>query len=216
MARNLQISFVRTDSYDRSIDTRLFHKETLSFTQSSCGKQAIMSYDLTLLQVPPSSTIQSAYQQWAEREEAAALRHDDPHQYLLPENTRQTLQHIADSLKTNCPSFEQFHPRSPLPWLELNEEDHNVQVMISADSVTIHLPYFDNAPQEMLRITSVCLDILTTQFGFTAFDPQLARTVTAADFADITRAYQSVPSPAKLLLQMNKTNRKPKPWWKIW
>ncbi len=93
-----------------------------------------------------------------------------------------------------------------MPWIELNDEDLQVQFSIFDNGVGITMPYFSDRAREMMECVTDSFAPLKSAAGYCAYDPQLGRAVTAKDLDDILSQYQAVPQ----LIAVKK------PWWKFW
>jgi hypothetical protein len=89
------------------------------------------------------------------------------------------MQQLADALRARWTAFVQFEPKSPLPWIELNDEDLQVQVEVYEESVSITMPYFRERTTVMSDCIGRCIQVCHEHRGYAAFDPQLGRAVTA-------------------------------------
>src|SRR5689334_8371395 len=101
-----------------------------------------MSYDFTLFRPVPGVDPRSTYQQLMQEEEEKIVNEESGSKRVLPDSTRNEMQVLADALKSKVPQFEQFQPASPLPWIELNHEDLQVQISIGERTIAITVPYF--------------------------------------------------------------------------
>jgi hypothetical protein len=174
-----------------------------------------VSYDLRLFEIRERVDAGSAYEQLMRQEEAElAGVGDEWLKRSLPASTRTRMQQLADALRARWVRFVQFEPKSPLPWIELNDENLQVQVSVYENSVSITIPYFREQVVEMMACLSSCIQVCHELRGYTAFDPQLGRAVTADDSESITRAYRSMnrtfPDPARETKSKNS-------WWnRLW
>ena len=174
-----------------------------------------MSYDLRLFEIREGVDAGSAYEQLMQQEEAElAGTGDEWLKRSLPASTRTRMQQLADALRARWVRFVQFEPKSPFPWIELNDENLQVQVSVYENSVSITMPYFREQVVEMMACISSCIQVCHELRGYAAFNPQLGRAVTADDSESITRAYRSMnkafPDPARETKSKNS-------WWnRLW
>jgi len=130
---------------------------------------------------------------------------------------RAKMRRIADALKASHPAFAEFEPETPLPWIELTDEELLVQFTVSEDSVEINLPYFRDWPEAMFRCVTGGIAVVHELTDYVAFDPQMERVVTASDFNDIVIQYQRVDQASVLKsLAFGPDPISGKPWWKFW
>ena len=172
-----------------------------------------VSYDLRLLAVPAGVEVDVAYQQLIQREETEVSNVDDLVKRTLPVSSRARMQDLADLLRVRWTVFVQFEPKSPLPWIELNDEDLQVQVSVYEDSVSITMPYFRERTSEMMDCIERCIRACQEHCGYTAFDPQLGRAVTADDCDSIAEAYHQMNAA---LPEIRGGSPARKRWWKFW
>jgi hypothetical protein len=123
------------------------------------------------------------------------------------------MKQLADTLRARWAAFVQIEPKSPLPWIELNDEDLQIQVSVYEDSVSITMPYFRQRTTEMMDCLHCCIQVCHEHRGYAAFDPQLGRAVTANDSESITRAYRQMD---EALPGIRGEGHAKKPWWKFW
>ena len=171
-----------------------------------------MSYDLRLFTVPDHTEIATAYERLVRREESESS-HVDEVKRPLPTSIRAQMQQLADSLKARWPAFAQFEPKSPVPWIELNDSGLQIQVSVRQDSVSITMPYFRKHAREMIECVNSCIEVCHKHCGYRAFDPQLGLAVTANDVERIARAYHQIH---QALPGMRGESHGRKPWWKFW
>lgn len=173
-----------------------------------------MSYDLRLFEILQGVDPGIAFERLTQHEEAEVVNGGD--QWLkrsLPAPTRAQMQQLADALRARWTAFSQFEPKSPLPWIELNDEDLQVQVEVYEDSVSITMPYFREHTSEMMRCIGCCIQVCHEHRGYTAFDPQLGRTVTTDDGDSIAAAYRQMDAA---LPEIRGAGPATKRWWKFW
>jgi hypothetical protein len=172
-----------------------------------------VSYDLRLFAVADGVEAVAAYEQLIRREESDVVNSEDWLKRPLAPPARERMQQLADALRAQWPAFVQFEPRFPLPWIELNDEDRQVQVSVYEDSVALTMPYFRQRIAEMTDCIARCIRVCAESRGYLAYDPQLGSTVTANDGEGISRAYRQM-DPA--LAGIRGEGRARKPWWKFW
>jgi hypothetical protein len=137
------------------------------------------------------------YQEWLKR--------------LVPAAERAEMERIAGALQARHPAFERFQPERPLPFIELDDEDLQVQVNICAHSVDVTMPYVRANARDMLHAVRICIEVLEKEAGLLAYDPQLDRMITAAD---VTAMYEQYRATDSVLPQIRGLGNKP--WWKFW
>ncbi len=177
-----------------------------------------MSYDVHLFRLPSGKDPSAAYREYAEEQERVAADLDGWLKRPAAEATRWKMQALADRLRSMCPEFEQFHPPNPLPWIELNHEELQVQVEIQEDAVSITMPYFREQSAAMMKLVVRCIEQLKVEENLVAYDPQLDRVVGANDAKAMLDQYHAVDSSLpELANSVSNTEANPKkPWWKIW
>jgi hypothetical protein len=175
-----------------------------------------MSYDLTLFRPAPGTDVEAAFNQLMAENESECENLDEWLKRPLRDEERVSMQQLADRLRSSWPAFIQFQAASPLPWIELNDENAQVQVRINERTVDITIPYFREQIDEMLRCIGCCLNLLATP-GYVAWDPQLGRVVTANDLDQVRKQYRSMDRNLPTILADNaRRTAKKRPWWKIW
>jgi len=176
-----------------------------------------MSYDLKLFRVEDGADPVATYQQLTEREEADASDLEAFMKRPVPSPARVEMRRVTDALKSWRPSLEEFQPKAPLPWIQLDEESLSVQFHIYEGSVGITMPYFGDDVEEMIDLATGAVDLLQP-FSYWAYDPQLGRVVTAADREQMIAIYRGVDQAFPQVLEhkarIPAANRKP--WWRIW
>ena len=177
-----------------------------------------MSYDLTLFRVPKDADSSLAYQKLIEQQESESADLDAWMKHPVPDERRAEMERVASALQSWRPSLEKFRPASILPWIELNDEDLQLQFEVYETMVSATMPYFRDRAQEMMECVTDCFEILKTATGYIAYDPQLGRIVTAADLKEMVARYQEMDRalPEILAQSLGSVNAKKKPWWKIW
>ena len=166
-----------------------------------------MSYDITLVRPRAGEDPAAAYQRYVRMSE------DDGGE--ISAATRAGMQRLADLLKARVPGFTQFEPEKLLPWIELNEEELLVQITIGEHSVDITMPYFRENASGMLACARTCVEVLSEAEGYLAYDPQLERFVTPADFEAMDAQYHAVDAYFPEVIASRDRNKK-QPWWKFW
>jgi hypothetical protein len=154
-----------------------------------------VSYDLILFRLPEGGDPERRYTELMEQEERDAANLDEWKKRPVPAAVRVRMEALAHRLTSELPTLKQFAPASPLPWIELNEEELLVQVAIEERKVSINL-HFGERGDETEALAARCCDIVQAELGYVAYDPQRGRLVTEArDGATAARG---------------------KPWWKFW
>ena len=174
-----------------------------------------MSYDLCLFRLPEGADPAEFYERLQEKEEQGVIDQEGGRARALDAGDRRA-QRIADSLKSCWPTFKQFEPPSPQPWIELSDEKIELQVMVTVDTVNITLPYFRPESKEMLNLAAHCIETLNRDAGLVAFDPQLARLVSASDMAALEAQYHNMDRHLPGILAHNRDAKPKKAWWKLW
>lgn len=124
---------------------------------------------------------------------------------------------MADALRSWRPELLEFQPKSPLPWIELDDEDLQIQIQIYEESAGITMPYFRERAQEMMECVVGCAEIVKAAGGYVAYDPQLGRTVGKADLKDMLAQYCSMDKQRlDFSAHRSKSSTAGKPWWKLW
>src|SRR3954447_20482666 len=103
----------------------------------------------------------------------------------VTDEARAEMQRIAGMLKSWRPSLEEFRQESPLPWIELNDHELQVQFEIFDGTVAVTLPYFRDRAQEMMECVTGSFETLYAAARYSAYDPQLGRLVTSADLNEM-------------------------------
>ena len=116
-----------------------------------------MSYNLRLFAVPDGVQVEAAYQRLIDREETEIGNVDERVKRRLSASAHAEMQQLADALKARWAAFIQFEPKSPLPWIELNDENLQIQVSVYEDSVSITRPYFRQRTTEMMSCINCCV-----------------------------------------------------------
>jgi len=173
----------------------------------------VVSYDLRLFKVPDGVAIEATYEQLVQREETEVSTVADWVKRPLPASNHAQMQQVADALRARWVAFAQFEPKSPLPWIELNDDDLQISVSVREDDVSITMPYFRQHTREMIDCVTCCIQVCHEHFGYEAFDPQLGRAVTANDRESLTRAYHQVD---QVLPGIRGEGHGNKPWWRFW
>jgi len=132
-----------------------------------------VSYDLTLFRVPEGIDGSLAYQHITERQERDSADLDAWVKRPVARERRAEMERIARVLKSWRPALEEFQPESPLPWIELNDEDLQLQFEICEETVAVTMPYFRDRAQEMMECATGCFETLGAAAGYSAYDPQL-------------------------------------------
>src|SRR5215469_2868269 len=78
------------------------------------------------------------------------------------------MQQLADALKARWAAFIQFEPKSPLPWIELNEENLQIQLSVYEDNVSITRQYLWQRTTEMMNCINCCIQVCSEHRGYIA------------------------------------------------
>lgn len=177
-----------------------------------------MSYDLTLFQVPNGIKAELAYQELMAQQERETADLDSWLKRPIAEPARAEMLRLSVALTSWRPTLEEFQPKSPLPWIELNDEDLQVQFEVFERSVAITMPYFRERAQEMMECATGSFEVLRAAACYIAYDPQLGRIVTGADLATMVTRYRLMDRelPGILAEQRRALAAAKKPWWKVW
>jgi hypothetical protein len=177
-----------------------------------------MSYDLTLFRVPDGTDASRAFEQMMERQENEIADIDAWMKRPISDAARAEMRRIAGVLKTWRPALEEFLPKSPLPWIELDDDELQVQFAVYDGTVGVTMPYFRDRAQEMMECATGCVQPLNTAARYSAYDPQLGRVVTVADLDEMVALYRGMDSklPGILAQFPESLPTKKRPWWKLW
>jgi hypothetical protein len=178
-----------------------------------------LSYDLTLFHIPDGINAERAYQELMAQEERETANLDSWLKRPVAEPARAEMRRLADMLKLWRPSLEEFQPQSRLPWIELNDDDLQVQFEVYEGTVAITMPYFRQHAQEMMECATGCFGILEVAAGYIAYDPQLGRIVNTGDLNEMVTQYRRMDRELPGIVA--DYNPQPsvapkKPWWKVW
>lgn len=145
-----------------------------------------------------------------EREEQALEEDAAEH---VDETARAEIRRVAEALKVWRPELEEFVPEESRPWIDLTDENLQLQFSVGEGKVHIHMPYFREWVEEILAVVAESLRVMGEVAGYEAYDPQLERVVTSADVRAMAAQYRKVDVSviAKGLAKAGK-----KPWWKFW
>ena len=174
-----------------------------------------MSYDLTLFELREAADPAKAWEELMRLDELRAADLDGWMKQTLPPPIRARMQELADHLRSHRPNWQQFEPASPLPWIELNDEDLQVQICIHESMLSITVPYFRHEAHEMLQCVGDAIRTVHAFTGYVAYDPQLGRLVSEADLKDVLAQYRTLSLPGTSGNLPRPTGLK-KPWWKLW
>jgi hypothetical protein len=182
------------------------------------GWKAPLSYDLTLFRIPEEVDPSVAHRAFVEQQEADTADLDSWMKRPIPEGTREEMRRIAGVLRVWRPSLEEFLPKSPLPWIELNDEDLQLQFCVYDGSVSVTMPYFRDRAEEMMACVTGCLAPLKAATGYSAYDPQLERVVSAADVDAMVAQYRGMDRLLPEILEEGRESltAAKRPWWKFW
>jgi len=176
-----------------------------------------VSYDITLFRVPDGIEPSLAHREIMERQEREAADPNASIRHPVSDLTRTEMQRISDLLQKWRPTLKAFHAENPLPWIELNDDDLQVQFTVHDGTVEVTMPYFRDTANEMIQCITESFTILSPE-GYSAFDPQLGRLVTSSDLAEITAQYrgmdQRLPEIMVVIGKPPAANRKK--WWRLW
>lgn len=105
-----------------------------------------------------------------------------------------------------------------MPWIELNDEELEVQFEVYDGTVAVTLPYFRDRAQQMLECVTGCFETLDAAAHYSAYDPQLGRIVTSADLNQMIAQYREMDRALPEILANNSESRaaNKRPWWKLW
>jgi hypothetical protein len=177
-----------------------------------------LSYDLALFRVPDGVDPSLAYQQMMEQQESEGADLDAWIKRPVSDAARAEMRRIVGVLKSWRPALEEFRPTSPLPWIELNDEDLQVQFQVYDGNAGVTMPYFRDRAQEMMVCMTGCFEPLNVAAGYTAYDPQLERVVTSTDLNEMVALYRGMDRalPEILAQSSDSLSGKKKSWWKPW
>jgi len=177
-----------------------------------------LSYDLTLFHVTEGVDVELAYRQLMERQESEIIQQEDWLKRPVSESARTEMRRLADALRSWRPELREFQPKSPLPWIELDDEQLEIQIHVYEQTVSITMPYFREPVQEMMKCVAGCLQIVEATADYVAYDPQLGRIVAAADLGEMVAQYRYMGKARAGILPHTTQSSTParKPWWKIW
>ena len=80
---------------------------------------------------------------------------------------------------------------SPLPCIELNDDDLQIQFAVYEQTASITMPYFPARTDELMECVRCCLHTCREERGYVAYDPQLGRVVTVNDLDQIAQLYRA-------------------------
>jgi hypothetical protein len=172
-----------------------------------------VSYDLRLFSIPVGVEPEAAYEQIIHEEESETADFNDRVKRPLPDSTRAAMQQLAEAVRTRWPAFVQFQPASPLPWIELNDEDLQIQFAIYERTASITMAYFREPTARLMECIRFCLSVCQDECGYVAYDPQLGRVVGIGDVERIAEQYRGV---GKVLPGLRGDGQKTKAWWRFW
>jgi hypothetical protein len=78
----------------------------------------------------------------------------------VPDSQRAEMERLASALESWRPALERFQPTSPLPWIELNDEDLQLQFEVYEAMVSITMPYFRDRAEEMMKCATDSFDVV--------------------------------------------------------
>ena len=176
-----------------------------------------MSYDLKLFRVAKGEGAELTYRQLIEQEESETAHLDDYLKRSVSNEARGEMRRLADALKSWRPNFQEFEPKFPLPWIELNEEDLLVQIQVYETGAGISVPYFGERGRELMECVVGCMRVLGTSAGLVAYDPQLGRIVGPSDLDAMVVQYGKVNEVFPGGLAQDESGVAGRgPWWKFW
>jgi len=177
-----------------------------------------LSYDLTLFRVPEGTDPSLAHQQLIEQQESDSADLDAWMKRAVPGERRAEMERIASVLKSWRPMLQEFQPKSPLPWIELNDENLQLQFEVHDAMVAVTMPYFRDRAQEIMECVTGCFETLSAAADYRAYDPQLGRIVTATDLKEMVARYREMDRTLPEILSQSRESltAKKKPWWKFW
>lgn len=177
-----------------------------------------MSYDLTLFRISEEVDPSVAHKAFVDQQEIDTADLDSWMKRPIPEEIREEMERIAGVLKVWRPSLEEFLPKSPLPWIELNDEDLQLQFCVYDGSISVTMPYFRDRAEEMMNCFIGCLAPLKAAAGYSAYDPQLERVITPADVDAMVARYRSMDRFLPEILEESRESLTAvkRPWWKFW
>jgi len=76
---------------------------------------------------------------------------------------------IAVLLKSWRPTLKEFQTEPVLPWIELNDDDLEVQFTVYDGTVEVSLPYFRDTGEDMIQCITESFEILHAE-GYFAYD----------------------------------------------
>ena len=168
-----------------------------------------MSYDLKFFRTPDSIDPAQLCHQIEEREESGE---EDG----IPHSSADKLQmrKIATALKHWRPTLQEFVSNEPLAWIELDDREHEIHLVIRGDHANASIPYFCDRPREMMESLIGCAEVLREIVHYSAYDRQLGRVVTCADLNDMVAAYTRVERTG--VLDVAHAPPRQRPWWRFW
>ena len=177
-----------------------------------------MSYDLTLFRVPDGTEPSFAYRQIVDQQEIESADLDAWMKRPVPDSQRAEMERLASALESWRPARERFQPTSPLPWIELNDEDLQLQFEVYEAMVSITMPYFRDRAEEMMKCATDSFDVVKSAAGYVAYDPQLGRIVKPTDLSELVAQYKNMDRALPEILDQSRESLsgKKKPWWRLW
>jgi hypothetical protein len=177
-----------------------------------------LSYDLTLFRVPDGTEPSLAYRQIVDQQEIESADLDAWMKRPVPDSQRAEMERLASALESWRPALERFQPTSPLPWIELNDEDLQLQFEVYEAMVSITMPYFRDRAEEMMKCATDSFDVLKSAAGYVAYDPQLGRIVKPTDLNEMVARYRNMDCALPEILDQSRESLRArrKPWWRLW
>jgi hypothetical protein len=96
-----------------------------------------LSYDLALFHVTAGIDVKLAYQQLLEQQESEIAEQGDWLKRPVSESARAEMRRLADALRSWRSELREFQAKSPLPWIELDDEELEIQIHIYEQTVSI-------------------------------------------------------------------------------
>jgi hypothetical protein len=152
-----------------------------------------MSYVIDLVRLPANVAPEAAYRERSKAKEAElATSHGvdpgpvDPAKQRDKEQLARALRAHHPGLRVAQPDFAALARRHDIDIsearrrfrsIELNDEQHSIQIVLFDDSAGVSFAFsgaFDDC-QKAMRLLWGCLEILHSDGGFAAFDPQVGK-----------------------------------------
>jgi hypothetical protein len=163
-----------------------------------------LSYNLSLFPVPTGQKPEDIYKQLMRDEEQSSPAPVDGDAYAA-------MNQIAAWIESRVPGLTRSLSEPAGSWIQLDQPELEVRILISPRSVAITVPHFRDRAHDMLKCMRDCVTTLQIHAGYTAWDPQLDRTITPADLDLMIQQYRNVDVVLPVIRQKAK-----EPWWKLW